>query len=87
MIYQKVAAMLLAYPYQYEDIVLSLGLIIADDLPKLKLFDRPVENLMVQDVAAFYAANGITIAMADNAYSYALQWLKDAIASCPSQVE
>jgi hypothetical protein len=78
--------MLLAYPYQYKDIVLQLGLIIADGPLKLKLFDRPLKNLTVQDVTALYAANGITFAMANDAYSYALQWLKDFIVCHPSQV-
>jgi hypothetical protein len=87
MIYQQVVAMLLVFLYQYKEIILGLGLIIADGPPKPKLYDRPLKNLTVQDVAAFYAANGVTIAMADDVYYFALQWLKDAITFCPSQAE
>jgi hypothetical protein len=86
-VYIQTAAFLLGVPHQYDDIVTFHTLQIANGLTRYTPFDQSLENLTIEDLAWFYAKHGVTVAMADNAFSFALEWMKASKVSQPAQSE
>jgi hypothetical protein len=78
---------LLGAPHQYNDIVTQHSIIIDDSSIRYMPYNSPIENLTIETLAQFYADHGITIAMANDAFSFALEWLKASTSTCPTQVD
>jgi len=86
-VYTQMAATLFAVPHQYQDILEHANLHISDEPVRYAPYDGPIENISPYDLAKFYAEHGVSIALADDAYVYALAWVKASISTRPQQAE
>lgn len=80
--YLTLAAELLATPGLYSDSLQALG-IVPSNLPQTSPLPGNIESTSLSDLARFYASQGISIEMADDAALYAFDWLSSAKANEP----
>jgi hypothetical protein len=80
-----VAAELFARPRRYAELIHIHGWAINPAPASPTRYPGSLDNLVVDDLARFFASEGITLAQADDAWAFAMQWLRDALASRGTQ--
>ena len=82
--YLFIAAQLFALPWAYWEALQRLHLTIIPE-QSWTPYDRSIENLTIDDLAHFYAVQGITEVEVSNVFEYMYQWLTTAATQWPSQ--
>ena len=84
--YTRTAMELVAMPGSYRHILQTQGILVAQPPVEPRRYDRPLANISVGDVASFFASQGITLAQVDDAWAFALLWLRETVRD-PAEAE